>query len=120
MLDERLNILSDPYRTERRASTATAAGVPAEVVYFVRNGILENLVFSRFWAQEKQRQPTAGPVNRIMESSAPPANFDEMIGTAPRALLVSRFWYIRSVDPRTAAFTGLTRDGVWYIENGKI
>ena len=38
----------------------------------------------------------------------------------PRGLLVSRFWYIRGVDPRTALFTGLTRDGVWYIENGKI
>ena len=32
----------------------------------------------------------------------------------------SRFWYIRSIDPRTASFTGLTRDGVWYIEKGKI
>jgi predicted Zn-dependent protease len=120
IFDERLNIVSDPSRVELPALNATAAGVPAEVVYFVRNGVLENLAYSRFWAQEKQRPPTPGPVNRIMESSAPPATIDEMIGTAPRALLVSRFWYIRSVDPRTATLTGLTRDGVWYIENGKI
>ena len=43
-----------------------------------------------------------------------------MIKATDRGLLVSRFWYIRGVDPRTALFTGLTRDGVWYIENGKI
>ena len=43
-----------------------------------------------------------------------------MIKTAKRALLVSRFFYIRSVDPRSASVTGLTRDGVWYIEDGEI
>jgi predicted Zn-dependent protease len=45
---------------------------------------------------------------------------EEMIKTAKRALLVSRFFYIRNVDPRSASVTGLTRDGVWYIENGEI
>jgi predicted Zn-dependent protease len=43
-----------------------------------------------------------------------------MIRSTERGLLVSRFWYIRSTDPRTASLTGLTRDGVWYIEGGKI
>lgn len=43
-----------------------------------------------------------------------------MITATPRGLLVTRFWYIRAVDPRTALFTGVTRDGLWYIENGKI
>ena len=43
-----------------------------------------------------------------------------MIAAADRCLLVSRFFYIRSVDPRTALYTGLTRDGVWYIEKGKV
>jgi len=37
-----------------------------------------------------------------------------------RGLLVSRFWYVRYVDPRTLLLTGLTRDGLWYIEQGKI
>jgi len=45
---------------------------------------------------------------------------EKMIQAMERGLLVSRFWYIRSVDPRTALLTGLTRDGVWFIENGKI
>lgn len=120
IFDERINILSDPWRADLPGSQSAQAGLPAQVVYLVRNGVLENLVYSRFWAQQRQRQPTPGPVNLIMESSAKPATIEEMISATPRGLLVSRFWYIRSVDPRTATQTGLTRDGVWYIENGKI
>ena len=86
----------------------------------MRNGVLESLTYSRYWAKEKGKEPTPGPVNTILESSAPPASLEEMIQATDRGLLVSRFWYIRGVDPRTALFTGLTRDGVWFIENGKI
>jgi predicted Zn-dependent protease len=87
----------------------------------VRGGALENLVYSRFWAQKRERQPTPGPVNIIMEASGSGgASVEEMIRNMQRGLLVSRFWYIRSVDPRTATLTGLTRDGVWLVENGKI
>ena len=45
---------------------------------------------------------------------------EDMIKSTERGILVGRFWYIRSTDPRTASSTGLTRDGVWWIENGKI
>src|SRR5262249_2537296 len=85
-----------------------------------RNGVLENLQYSRFWADKQGHQPTPGPVNSILESSSPPASLEEMIASMKRGLLVSRFWYIRFVDPRTALYTGLTRDGVWLIEDGKI
>jgi predicted Zn-dependent protease len=45
---------------------------------------------------------------------------DQMIASTERGLLLTRFWYIRSVDPRTIVFTGLTRDGTFLIENGQI
>ncbi len=45
---------------------------------------------------------------------------DQMIASTPRGLLITRLWYLREVDPRTALYTGLTRDGVFLIENGKI
>src|SRR5206468_7442837 len=83
-------------------------------------GVLENLTYSRYWAKKTGKEPTAGPVNSIIEGSGPKHTLDEMVKSMERGLLVSRFWYIRSVDPRTALFTGLTRDGVWFIENGKI
>ena len=45
---------------------------------------------------------------------------EEMIASTPRGILVTRFWYIRPVDPRTILYTGLTRDGTFLIENGKL
>ncbi|HEY0550541.1 MAG TPA: TldD/PmbA family protein [Verrucomicrobiae bacterium] len=120
LLDERLSIVSDPWHPDLPTSPSANGGIPAEKLYFVRNGVLEALDYSRYWAKEKGKQPTPGPVNQIIEVAGPTVSVDKMIEATPRGLLVSRFWYIRSVDPRTMLFTGLTRDGVWFIENGKI
>ena len=68
----------------------------------------------------KTKPPTPGPVNSILESTGATHSLDEMISTTDRALLVTRLWYIRMVSPRTQLLTGLTRDGVWWVENGKI
>ena len=120
IFDERLNIYSDPWNPELPGSQAAQAGLPAEKIFLVRAGVLETLVYSRFWAQKRNERPTPGPVNIIMESAAPAASVEEMIRSTERGLLVSRFWYIRGIDPRRAASTGLTRDGVWLIEGGQI
>jgi predicted Zn-dependent protease len=120
IFDERINVLSDPWHPELPDSAAAQEGIPARKIHFVRNGVLENLHYSRYWAKEKGKEPTPGPVNTIVESSAPPVSVEDMIKATDRGLLVSRFWYIRVVDPRTSLFTGLTRDGVWYIEKGKV
>ena len=120
LFDERLNISSDPWHPELPGSSSAQDGIPAQKVSLVRNGVLENLTYSRYWAKKSGKEPTPGPVNSIIESSGPKHTLDEMVKSMERGLLVSRFWYIRSVDPRTALFTGLTRDGVWFIENGKI
>jgi predicted Zn-dependent protease len=120
LFDERLNILSDPWNVELPGSMSAQAGIPAQKIYIVKNGVLQNLVFSRFWATRNKTEPTPGPVNTIIESSAPTSSMEEMIRGTDRGLLVGRFWYIRSTDARTASLTGLTRDGVWFIEGGKI
>ena len=82
--------------------------------------MLENLEYSRFWAQERKREPTPGPVNYIMQSTQPPVALPDMIKDMKRGLLISRFWYVRLVDPRMIVLTGLTRDGLWWIENGEV
>jgi len=120
VFDERIHVFSDPWHPELPGSHSTREGIPAAKIYLVRNGVVENLTYNRFWAREKEKQPTPGPVNTILESAGPAASMEEMIEGSDGCLLVSRFFYIRSVDPRTALFTGLTRDGVWYIEKGKI
>jgi predicted Zn-dependent protease len=82
--------------------------------------VIENLVYSRYWAQEKKREATPGPTNYILEGTGAPVSMDDMIKGMKRGLLISRFWYVRAVDPRTLVLTGLTRDGLWWIENGQI
>ncbi len=120
IFDERLSLSSDPWHPELPASPVTFEAMPAEKLYLVKDGVLANLVYSRFWAQKNKKDATPGPVNAILESSGNPATLEEMIQATGRGLLISRFWYIRSLDPRTALETGLTRDGVWLIERGKI
>jgi predicted Zn-dependent protease len=120
IFDERLNLYSDPWHPELPGSPAAEDGIPAEKFYLVRNGALQTLVYSRYWGEKQHKAPTPGPVNVILESAAPPVSLEEMLAKTSKGLLVSRFWYIRELDPRTAAATGLTRDGVWLIENGRI
>jgi predicted Zn-dependent protease len=120
IFDERINIYSDPWNAELPGTQAAQAGIPAQRIYLVKNGALENLTYTRFWAKQRTTEPTPGPVNFILETTSPRSSIEEMIRSTRRGLLISRFWYIRSTDPRTASLTGLTRDGVWYIEGGEI
>ncbi len=120
MFDERISVYSDPWNSDLPGSQSAQGGIPAEKLYLVRNGVLENLIYNRFWAKQKSKQPTPGPVNTILSASGPAASMEDMIKSTARGIIVSRFWYIRGTDQRTASVTGLTRDGVWFIENGKV
>jgi predicted Zn-dependent protease len=120
LFNEQLNLYSDPMHPEMPAVPVTAEGVPASRLSLVNGGVLEQLEYSRFWAQERQREPTPGPVNYILESTHAPVAFDDMIKGMKRGLVISRFWYVRLIDPRTIMLTGLTRDGLWWVENGQV
>ncbi|MEO7276147.1 MAG: metallopeptidase TldD-related protein [Vicinamibacterales bacterium] len=116
----KLNLYSDPMHADLPATPSTSEGIPATRLSLIKAGTIENLEYSRYWAQERKREPTPGPVNYILESSQPPVSADDMIKGLDRGLLISRFWYVRLVDPRTLVLTGLTRDGVWWIDKGRI
>ncbi|MEQ1764792.1 MAG: TldD/PmbA family protein [Pyrinomonadaceae bacterium] len=120
MFDEKVTIYSDPWNVELPGSQSAQGGIPAQRITMVKNGVVENLTYNRFWAKQKGKEPTPGPVNTIFETSGPTSSIEDMIKSTERGILVGRFWYIRSTDQRTASSTGLTRDGVWLIENGKI
>ena len=120
LFNERISLYSDPMHPELPAVPSTSEGIPASRLSLIKSGVLENLEYSRFWAQERKREPTPGPVNYIMESAQPAVSTDDMIKGMQRGLLISRFWYVRLVDPRTIVLTGLTRDGLWWIDKGKI
>jgi predicted Zn-dependent protease len=120
MFSERINLFSDPLHAELPAIPATGEGIPAGRLSLINTGVLENLEYSRFWARERKRDATAGPVNFILENTQPAVPLEQMIKEVKRGLLITRFWYVRLVDPRTILLTGLTRDGLWLVENGEI
>ena len=120
LFSDKINIYSDPMHPEMPAVPSTNEGIPASRVSLIKAGVLDNLVYNRYWAQQKKVAATPGPVNYIFESTQKPMSLDEMIAATPRGLLISRFWYVRLVDPRTIVLTGLTRDGLWWIEKGRI
>lgn len=120
VFDDKVTIYSDPWHAELPGSQSAQGGIPAQRIEMVKDGVLKNLQYNRFWAKQKNVEPTPGPVNTIMETSGATSTLEEMIKSTTRGIIVSRFWYIRTTDPRTASSTGLTRDGVWWIENGKI
>jgi len=118
MLDERVSAYSDPFHPEVPASTWSGSGLPVKKMDWIRNGVVQNLHYGRYWANEKGVDPIPFPTNIIMEGGD--ASIEDMIKSTKRGILVTRLWYIRSVDPQTLLNTGLTRDGTFYIENGKI
>lgn len=117
-LDERVTIHSDPSDPALFTTPFSGEGLPNQRTMWVENGVLANLVYDRFWAQRQERAPTGFPSGFAMAGGD--ASIDDMIASTERGLLITRFWYIRPVDPRTILFTGLTRDGTFLIENGRI
>ncbi len=120
LFNERLNLYSDPMHPEMPAPPATAEGVPATRLSLVKGGVVEHLVSQRYWAAQQKREASPGPVNYILESTAAPVPLDKMIEGMERGLVISRFWYVRLIDGRTLMLTGLTRDGLWWVEKGRI
>jgi predicted Zn-dependent protease len=118
LLDEKVTIYSDPFNQELPSGTWNGDGMPLEKTMWFDKGVVKNLSYSRYWAEKKGVKPVPGPSNIIMEGGT--MSLDEMIKSTERGILVTRLWYIRMVDPQVLALTGLTRDGTFYIENGKI
>lgn len=118
LVDERVTIYSDPQNEEVPTSTWSNDGRPQEKVSWINKGVIENLYYSRYWAQEKKVKAIPSPDSIVMAGGS--ASLEELIKSTEKGILVTRLWYIREVDPQTLLYTGLTRDGTFYIENGQI
>jgi predicted Zn-dependent protease len=118
IVDERVTIFSDPADPQLLSNTFDGQGLPAHRVAWIENGVLKRLTYSRYWAKKSGQQPDAG-TNAVKFAGANEST-EDLIKSTPRGILVTRLWYLRQVDPRTVLYTGLTRDGTFLIENGKI
>ncbi len=118
VVDERVTIFSDPFDLDVAGAPFTNEGLPTRRSVWIENGVVKNLNYDRYWAQKKGVSPTASGGSLKMDGGS--STLDDMIASTQRGLLVTRFWYLRPVDQRTILYTGLTRDGTFLIENGKI
>ncbi|TFE70632.1 TldD/PmbA family protein [Methylacidiphilum caldifontis] len=113
-----ITIISDPSDPRTPGSIFSTEGLPCLRTPWIQNGVLCQLIYSRFWAKKQNKQPIAEPSNIIMSGS--PLSLDELIQSIDKAILITRLWYIREADPQSLIYTGLTRDGTFLIEKGKI
>jgi predicted Zn-dependent protease len=118
LVDERVNIYSDPQNPDLPTSSWNGDGRPQERVSWIEKGVIKNLSYSRYWAEKQKVKAVPGPDAAIMEGGT--KTLEELIKGTKKGVLVTRLWYIRSVDPQTLLLTGLTRDGTFYIEDGVI
>ena len=125
VVDERVTLVSDPFAPGTLGSPFAPEGLPTERVVWIENGVVKNLNYDRFWAEKQGKTPTGvapggfgGLASLAMSGGS--ETIESLIAGCQRGILVTRFWYIRSVDPRTILYTGLTRDGTFLVENGKI
>lgn len=116
--DPRVNFYTDPWDANLPALPWDGAGQARERIAYVENGKVQNLNYSRFWAQKQGKRAVGGPGNLIMTGGT--KSTSDLVRETERGILVTRTWYIRMVDPQTVLLTGLTRDGTFYIENGQI
>jgi predicted Zn-dependent protease len=119
IFDARVTLRSDPLDPQTPGCPWDPDGVPLAPTTWIENGRLKQLHYTRFWAKTKGRAPTGGHGSYLLSSSEPTApSAAALLAGVKRGLLVTRFWYTRWLDPRQVLVTGLTRDGVFLIEDG--
>jgi PmbA protein len=141
LFGENINIWDDVSHPQQSGSPFDGEGVPRQKLKLVENGVVKRLVFARATAEKMKKSEHAGkvgpieptghgfpipnemgeaPMNIVFERPRDPKTVEQMIASTERGILVTRLWYIREVDPYEKILTGMTRDGTFLIEDGKL
>ncbi len=126
---EYISIWDDVFHAGQAGSPWDGEGIPRRAVPLVERGVLKNLVYARHTAKKMNAEPTGhgfllpneygeAPMNLVFAGGD--TSLEEMIASTERGVLVTRLWYIREVDPYEKILTGMTRDGTFYVEGGKV
>lgn len=124
-----INVRDDVYHPRQSGAPFDGEGVPRQRVTLIEQGVVKGVVYARQTAHKTGAEPTGhgfplpneigeAPVNIVMDGGK--ASVEEMVRSTERGLLVTRLWYIREVDPYQKILTGMTRDGTFWIEDGKV
>jgi len=130
---EFINLYSDPFDGRQPSSPWTGDLLPAKAVKWVDKGVIASLGYDRYWASKTGKEANEGGGGRggggggfggggggALTLEGGDASLDQLIAGVERGVLITHFWYIRPVNQQTLQQTGLTRDGVFLIENGKV
>jgi PmbA protein len=138
---ENINIADDVAHALQSGSPFDGEGVLRQSVKLVEHGVIKRLVYSRGTAEKMKKSehkdgvgeimPTGhgfplpneigdAPMNIVFGGPKEPKTVEQMIASTERGVLVTRLWYIREVDPYEKILTGMTRDGTFYVEDGKV
>jgi len=129
LFGQNISITDDVYHPLQQGALFDGEGVPRQRVMLVDRGIPKNLVYSRAAAKAAHKQPTGHGFALPNEYGEAPMNLvfgggdssvEKMVASTERGLLVTRLWYIREVDPYEKVMTGMTRDGLFLVENGHV
>lgn len=124
-----ISITDDAYHPLQLGAPFDGEGIPRQRVLLVDRGLPKNLVYSRSSAKAAGKKPTGhgfalpneygeAPMNLVFAGGD--SSLDRMVASTDRGLLVTRLWYIREVDPYEKVMTGMTRDGLFLVEKGKV
>jgi PmbA protein len=124
-----ISIEDDVYHPLQLGAPYDGEGIPRQRVLLVDRGVPKNLVYSRASAKVAKKKPTGhgfmlpneygeAPMNLVFSGGK--SSLEEMIASTERGLLVTRLWYIREVDPYEKIMTGMTRDGLFLVEKGRV
>jgi predicted Zn-dependent protease len=129
VMGQNITLWDDAYHPLQLGAPFDGEGLPREKVLLVERGVPRNLVYARATAKKMNAKPTGhgiplpnewgeAPVNLVFEGGN--SSLEEMIASTDRGILVTRLWYIREVDPYEKVLTGMTRDGTFLIEGGRV
>jgi predicted Zn-dependent protease len=141
LFGENITIWDDVTHPLQNGSPFDGEGVRRQILPLVENGIVRRVVYARATAERMKRSeckdsvgPIAAtghglslpnemgemPVNIVFSTPSDPRTVEQMIASTERGVLVTRLWYIREVEPFEKILTGMTRDGTFYVENGRV
>lgn len=121
VLDPRVSVRTVPHHPDLLGSRFDGNGLATRPMTWVQGGVLKQLYYDRFTAKEHDVDPTPWPSTPIMTFDGPTVRgVDDLVAHTTRGILITNLWYIRSVDPTDMTITGMTRDGTFLVENGRI
>jgi len=129
LFGDNITIYDDAYHPLQAGAPFDGEGVPRRKLTLVDRGVVRDVAFCRQAAHAAGVEPTGhgfplpnevgeAPMNIAIAGGATP--LEDMIASTARGILVTRFWYIREVDPYEKIMTGMTRDGTFLIDDGRI